>query len=167
MATFLIWRPQSRGHHLNNLTIQWQRFWQRCGVARLARHYAMGGCSAMNATPVQLPPKVEQSGSVRIITFTAGEFRDVENVIASELEYCLDASGGCHVLLDFTNVERISSVELGTLITLHKKMMGSGGRLTMFNMKAEIYEVFTVARLQTFMGICREDEALLNDKRTP
>ena len=53
-------------------------------------------------------------------------------------------------------------MELGTLITLHKKMRASGGRLTLFNMKAEIYEVFTVARLQTFMGICREDEALLD-----
>jgi anti-anti-sigma factor len=120
----------------------------------------------MNATPVQLPPKVEQSGSVRIITFTAGEFRDVENVIASELQNCLDASEGSHVLLDFTNVERISSVEMGTLVTLHKKMTASGGRLTMFNMKAEIYEVFTVARLQTFMGICREGEALVGARRT-
>jgi len=121
----------------------------------------------MDATPVQLPPKVEQSGSVRIITFTAGKFRDVENVIASELEGRTEAPGGCHVLLDFTNVDRISSVELGTLISLHKKMTASGGRLTLFNMKAEIYEVFTVARLQTFLGICREDEAQVSAGGTP
>jgi anti-sigma B factor antagonist len=121
----------------------------------------------MDSMSVHLPPKVEQSGSVRIITFTADKFRDVENVIASELEGWTDALGDCHVLLDFTNVERISSVELGTLITLHKKMRASGGRLTMFNMKAEIYEVFTLTRLQTFMGICREDEALATAKRTP
>jgi anti-anti-sigma factor len=113
----------------------------------------------MKSTPVHLPPRVEQSGTVRIITFTAGKLRDVENVIASELETCTEALGGCHILLDFTNVERISSVELGTLITLHKKMIASGGRLTLFNMKPEIYEVFTVASLQMFMGICREDEA--------
>src|SRR5947209_1672234 len=121
----------------------------------------------MTSTSVHLPPKVEQSGNVRIITFTAGKFRDVENVIAGELEGRTDALGGCHVLLDFTNVERISSAELGSLITLHKKMKASGGRLTMFNMKAEIYEVFTVTRLQTLMGICREDDALVDARRTP
>jgi anti-anti-sigma regulatory factor len=121
----------------------------------------------MESMPVHLSPKVEQSGTVRIITFTAGKFRDVENVIASELEGRTDAFGGSHVLLDFTNVERISSVELGTLILLHKKMTASGGKLTLFNMKAEIYEVFTVVRLQTFMGICREDRVQVNDRRTP
>lgn len=113
----------------------------------------------MMAMPVQSLPRTEQSGGVRIITFTAGKLREVESVIASELEGCTDASAGCHVLLDFTNVERMSGLELRTLVSLHKKMTASGGRLTMFNMKAEIYEVFAVALLHTFLGISREKDA--------
>jgi anti-sigma B factor antagonist len=113
----------------------------------------------MSSANHHLPPKVEQSGNVRVITFTDGGVRDVENMLARELEGCTAELAGAHLLLDFTNVERLGSVELGTLIGLHKRMKACGGRLTMFNLKAEIYEVFTVTNLQTLLGICREQEA--------
>jgi anti-sigma B factor antagonist len=105
-----------------------------------------------------LPPKVEQAGGVRIITLTGDKVRDVENVMARELGGRTEGLDGCHLLLDFGKVEAISSVELGTLITLHKKLRASGGRLTLFNLRAEIYEVFLVTRLQTLLAICREGE---------
>jgi anti-anti-sigma factor len=108
---------------------------------------------------IHLPPKVEQSGNVRIITFTADRVRDVENMLARELEGRTDGLGQIHLLLDFTNVERLSSVELGTLITLHKRMKACGGRLTLFNLSAPVYEVFTATHLQTLLGICREESA--------
>jgi anti-sigma B factor antagonist len=110
----------------------------------------------MSLPTVHLPPKVEQSGNVRVITFSTEEVRDVENVIARELEGCTDGLGRSHLLLDFTNVEYLSSVELGTLITLHKRMRDSGGRLTLFNLNPQVYEVFTITHLQTLLGICRE-----------
>jgi len=106
-----------------------------------------------------LPPKMEQSGNVKIITFTGDKVRDVENVLASELKGCTQDLGACHLLLDFTNVEYLTSVELGTLVTLHKTVKASGGRLTLFNLNAEVYEVFTVTRLQALLGICRENGA--------
>ncbi len=102
-------------------------------------------------------PKVEKSGNVKIITFTGDEVRDVENVLASELHGHMENLKECHLLLDFTHVQYLSSVELGTLITLHKRVKASGGRLTLFNLNAQVYEVFTVTRLQTYLGICRED----------
>jgi anti-anti-sigma factor len=113
----------------------------------------------MSSTTVASSPKVEQSGNVRVITFAAGAVRDVENMLARELEGRTDGLEESHLLLDFTNVQYLTSVELGTLIGLHKRMQASGGRLTLFNLNAEIYEVFTVSRLQTLLGICRELEA--------
>jgi anti-anti-sigma factor len=104
-----------------------------------------------------LPPKVEQSGKVKIITFTSDEVRDVENVLAKELQSNMEDLTECHLLLDFTHVEYLSSVELGTLIALQKRVRASGGRLTLFNLSAQVYEVFTVAHLQTYLGICREE----------
>jgi anti-anti-sigma factor len=106
------------------------------------------------------PPKVEQCGDLKLITFTTCQVRDVENVIATELEGRTDGLGECHLLLDFTNVEYLNSVELGTLISLHKKLVALGGRLTLFNLNAQVYEVFTVCRLHTFLTICREQEAV-------
>jgi len=105
------------------------------------------------------PPKVEGQEDVKIITFTTGQVRGVENIIATELEGRTDGLGECHLLLDFTNVEYISSVELGTLISLHKRLVALGGRLTLFNLNDQVYEVFTVCRLHTFLTICREDGA--------
>jgi anti-anti-sigma factor len=102
------------------------------------------------------PPKIERCGGVKIITFAAGQKRDVENVIATELEGQTDDLGECHLLLDFTNVECITSVELGTLIRLHTKMRATGGRLTLFNLNLQVFEVFTVTRLEKLIGICRE-----------
>jgi anti-sigma B factor antagonist len=106
-----------------------------------------------------LPPKVENSGNVKIITFKGNEVRDVENVLAKELQGCVEDLKGCHLLLDFTHVEYLTSVELGTLIGLHKRVKDSGGRLTLFNLNAQVYEIFTVTHLQTYLGICREDTA--------
>jgi anti-anti-sigma factor len=100
-------------------------------------------------------PKTERTGTLKVITFTAGQKRDVENVIATELEGLTDQLGDSHLLLDFTNVEYITSVELGTLVSLHKKMKTSGGRLTLFNLNPQVFEVFTATRLETLIGICR------------
>src|SRR5215475_5825379 len=77
---------------------------------------------AAPSSPPGPAPKVERSGNVKIITFTRGQARGVENVIAAELEGLTDGLGECHLLLDFTNVEYITSVELGTLIGLHKRV---------------------------------------------
>jgi anti-sigma B factor antagonist len=101
-------------------------------------------------------PKVEENGTVRVITLTSGILLEEDNVLASELEGRTDGLGGCHLMLDFTHVERINSVELGTLITLHKSLKAAGGRLTLFNLSTQVFEVFAVTRLDTFLCICRE-----------
>ena len=106
-------------------------------------------CSA-----TRLLPKTEQTETVKIITFTAGQVR-LENVIATELEGLTDDLGECHLLLDFTNVEYVTSVELGTLVSLHKKMKASGGRLTLFNLNLQVFEVFLATHLEALIGICR------------
>jgi anti-anti-sigma factor len=110
----------------------------------------------MNPPMVHPSPKVEQSGNVRIITFTGDSVRDLENVIAIELEGNIAGLADSHLLLDFTNVETLSSAELETLVRLHKQMKDCGGRLTLFNLSIQVYEVFTKDQLQKRMGICRE-----------
>jgi anti-anti-sigma factor len=103
-------------------------------------------------------PKIEESGGVRVITLTSGKVREAGNVIAGELEGRTGGlAAGRHVLIDLTHVERISSVEPGTLVGLHKRVAASGGRLTLFNLSPLVFEVFAVTRLDTFLTICREN----------
>jgi anti-sigma B factor antagonist len=115
-----------------------------------------GRGGATSAPDAPLPPKVERYGNITVITFTHDAIRDVENVIAQELEVLPVETGVQHLLLDFTNVKRLNSVELGTLITLHKRVRAAGGRLTLFNLSADVFSLFTITRLDTLLGICRE-----------
>lgn len=114
---------------------------------------------ALEVTPMtqtrRPPPKTEQTGNLKIITFAPGRTRGMQNVIASELAGLEDDQGQCHLLLDFTHVNHITSEELGTLIGLHKKLKASGGRLTLFNLNLLVFEVFTITRLEKLMEICR------------
>jgi anti-anti-sigma regulatory factor len=110
----------------------------------------------VSSPSVHLPPKVEQRGNVRVLTFTADGARDVENLVARDLEGRTGELGEGHLLLDFTNDEYLRHVELGRLVTLHKRMKACGGRLTLFNLNARVYEIFAATRLQTLLGICRE-----------
>ena len=101
-------------------------------------------------------PKVEQHGNVTVITFVGGKVRAAENVLAEELAGRTDEVGAGHLLLDFTNVEYLNSLELGTLIGLHKRVMAGGGRLTLFNLSPHVAELFSITRLDTLLGICRD-----------
>ena len=103
------------------------------------------------SSATRLLPKTEHTGMVKIITFTAGQVR-LENVIATELEGLTDDLGQCHLLLDFSNVENVTNVELGTLVRLHKKMKSSGGRLTLLGVTvdARVGNTFLVRSLRLF-----------------
>jgi len=110
----------------------------------------------MTTPTVHTLPKVERGGDVTIITFTADAVRDVEDVLARELGGLTAGLAGRHLLLDFTNVDYLNSIELGTLITLHKKVEAVSGRLTLFNLSAQVLMMFTITRLDTLLTICKE-----------
>jgi anti-anti-sigma factor len=103
-------------------------------------------------------PKVERAGNVTVITFTTDAIRDVENVIARELEGRTNGGTARHLLLDFTNVKYLNSAELGTLVTLHSQIRAAGGQLTLFNLGARLRPLFSITRLDTLLAICREDD---------
>jgi anti-anti-sigma factor len=115
------------------------------------------------ATGAPGSPKVERCGNITVITFTRDAIRDVEDVIARELGALSAEPGVQHLLLDFTNVACLNSVELGTLVTLHKRVKAAGGRLTLFNLSAQLYELFTLTHLDALLGICREGAVAWSD----
>jgi hypothetical protein len=47
-------------------------------------------------------PKTEECGNVRIITLRHSGIRDLENMLARDLETCGETPGSRHLLLDFT-----------------------------------------------------------------
>jgi hypothetical protein len=69
---------------------------------------------------------VEHLDGATKITLT-GPKRSGENLVAKELKGLTGDLGQTHLVLDFARVPYLTSVELATLIRLHKKMKGSGG----------------------------------------
>lgn len=102
-----------------------------------------------------LGPKVERSGDVTVITFTGRRYA-MDNRLAGDLDGRTAGLGAGHLLLDFKNVSALGSMELGTLVTLHKQLRDAGGRLTLFNLSPAVAEIFAVTRLDTLLGICTE-----------
>jgi anti-sigma B factor antagonist len=97
-------------------------------------------------------PVVEHHDGVTVVTLTAGQPRDHGNMIARELEGLTeDCRRG--LVLDFRNVSFIQSDELGTLVTLHKKMTAASGRLTLTNLTPLVREVFAVTKLDRVLEI--------------
>jgi anti-anti-sigma factor len=57
------------------------------------------------------------------------------------------------LLLDFGNVEYLTSRALGTLVSMHKKMLARGRHMTVGNLSPQVHEVFTVTRLDKFLDL--------------
>lgn len=67
----------------------------------------------------------------------------------------LDAGG--HLLIDFTNVERLGAAELSALLALHRAARDAGGRLSLFNLSRDVYDVFLATGLNAVLEICRPE----------
>jgi anti-sigma B factor antagonist len=61
--------------------------------------------------------------------------------------------------LDFGSVEYISSMVLGKLLGLHRRVRANRGQLTIDNVAPQVYEVFEVTSLTHFLDVHAKAEA--------
>jgi anti-sigma B factor antagonist len=68
---------------------------------------------------------------------------------------------GRRVVLSFLGVEHLTSLALGRLIAVHKRLAETGGELRLADIDPRLYEVFSLTRLDRLFQIYeREDEAV-------
>ena len=117
----------------------------------------------MSSQPRRRRLEVEDLGDVTVVSFTDRKILDEQNiqVIGEQLFSLVDESGRKKLLLNFGNVEYMSSAALGKLITLNKKVQAAGGRLVLCNIDPQIYEVFEITKLDKFFKIHKEEQAAL------
>jgi len=117
----------------------------------------------MSTQPRRRRLEVEDIGDVTVINFVDKKILDEQNiqVIGEQLFSLVDQEGRRKLLLNFGNVEYLSSAALGKLITLNKKLQGVGGRLILCNIDPQIYEVFEITKLDKFFNIQKEEQAAL------
>ncbi len=117
----------------------------------------------MSAQPRRRRLEVEDIGDVTVVKFTDKKILDEQNIqiIGEQLFSLVDELGRRKILLNFGNVEYLSSAALGKLITLNKKVNAVGGRLILCSIDPQIYEVFEITRLNKLFNIQREEQAAL------
>jgi anti-sigma B factor antagonist len=104
--------------------------------------------------------KIEQIDDVTVVSFIDKKLIDDQTIrlIGDQLCSLVDEQGRRKILLNFGNVEYLSSAALGKLIILHKKAIAAGGRLVLYNIDPQIYEVFAVTKLNKLFDIRRRGD---------
>ena len=117
----------------------------------------------MSSQPRRRRLEVEDVGDVTVVSFVDRKILDEQNiqVIGEQLFKLVDDDGRRKLLLNFGNVEYLSSAALGKLITLNKKVQSAGGRLILCNIDPQIFEVFEITKLDKFFNIQKEEQTAL------
>src|SRR5438445_8848271 len=107
--------------------------------------------------------EVEDIGDVTVVNFTDRKILDEQNIqaIGEQLFSLVDEAGRRKILLNFANVEYLSSAALAKLITMNKKVQQAGGRLILCNIDRQIYEVFEITKLNKIFNIHAEEQEAL------
>ncbi len=107
--------------------------------------------------------EVEHIGDVTVVNFVDRKILDEQNIqiIGEQLFSLVDEEGWRKILLNFSNVEYLSSAALGKLITLNKKLQAVGGRLILCNIDPQIYEVFEITKLNKLFTIHKDEQSAL------
>lgn len=107
--------------------------------------------------------ETEDVGDVTVVKFIDKRILDEQNIqlIGDQLVGLVDEDGKRKLLLNFANVEYLSSAALGKLITLNKKVKAVSGQLKLCNIKPEIYEVFEITKLNKVLQIMKTEENAL------
>jgi anti-sigma B factor antagonist len=115
----------------------------------------------MSTQPRRSRLQTETIGDVLVVNFVDRKILDEQNiqVIGEQLFGLVDQNQ--KILLNFSNVEYLSSAALGKLIALNKKVKAADGRLILCSIDPNIYEVFELTRLDQILTIEKDEQTAL------
>ncbi|MGQ0627753.1 MAG: STAS domain-containing protein [Phycisphaerales bacterium] len=111
--------------------------------------------------------KVKRDGGAIQIQFRDRNILDEANIqqIGDEIKQIIEAEPSPKLLIDFSDVDHLSSAALGTLITINNKIRLSQGQLRLSNIDPQIYQVFVITKLHRIFEIHETtDKALASFK---
>src|SRR6476620_7773781 len=119
---------------------------------------SLEGVSAMSSQPRRRRLEVEPIGDVTVVNFIDRKILDEQNIqiIGEQLFSLVDVDHVKKMLLNFRNVEYLSSAALGKLITLNKKVASSGCKLVLCSIDPQIKEVFEITKLDKLFKIKKD-----------
>jgi anti-anti-sigma factor len=98
---------------------------------------------------------VSQIGDVNVVRLLDREIRGevASNDLEPELTGLVSAEGAQQVLLDLSKVEFVTSSAIVQLIMLKNALTAAGARLILCSLRPEVYDTFSMMRLDTLFQI--------------
>ena len=95
------------------------------------------------------------AGDVTMVRFLDRKIIEAANIqeLGDELFTLVEREAKKNLILNFANVEFLSSAALNKLIMLDKKVKAHSGKMRLCNLRPEIYEVFAITRLNQLFDI--------------
>src|SRR5277367_1422394 len=117
----------------------------------------------MSTPPKRRRLEVEDIGEITVVNFIDRKILDEQNIqkIGEDLFSLVDELGRVKILLNFSNVEYLSSAALGKFITLNKKVQAASGKLILCNISDDIQEVFEITKLNRLFKIEKDEQTAL------
>ena len=111
-------------------------------------------------TPRRRRLEVEDIGDITVVNFLDKKILDDQNIqlIGEQLMNLVDELGRSKILLNFGNVEFLSSAALGKLIVLNRKLGEVNGKLVLCNIDPQIYEVFEITKLNKVFTMAKDEQ---------
>ncbi len=106
---------------------------------------------------------IEPRNSVTVVSFVDSKILDEQVIqeIGDELFALIDERYKVKLLLNFENVDYLSSAALGKLIILNRKVREENGELKFCSIKPKIYDVFKITKLDKIFAIYEDEERAL------
>jgi len=98
---------------------------------------------------------VTRHGDLGVVSIQQKRFLndDVINRFSEEAMDLVESQGYAKLVLDFANVEYLSSKMLGKLMALYKRLQVENGGLALCNVRKDLREVFEVTQLDTVLNL--------------
>ena len=108
---------------------------------------------------------VEYAEKATIVSFTDEkilEERDIK-ALQDSIMSVVEQTERIKLILDFGNVQFLSSAVLGLLIRLSKRIYEHDGQLKLCNINPKIFEIFKITRLTKTFDIYKDVESAVED----
>jgi anti-sigma B factor antagonist len=104
---------------------------------------------------------VEYARDATIVAFTDEKILEETDIKALQesIMSVIEQAERINLILDFGNVQFLSSAVLGLLIRISKRIYEHGGQLKLCNINPKIYEIFKITRLTKTFDIYKDVES--------
>jgi len=119
--------------------------------------------------PIKPRISIEYAKNATIATFTDEKLLEDSDIQALQesIMSVIEQAGQINLILDFCNVQFLSSAVLGLLIRISKKIYEREGQLKLCNISPKIYEIFKITRLNKIFDIYEDVNSAAESLSTP